>query len=72
MDTISLNLMEVGNKAKSKWELYRLLTVEGGLYFPPEDQTNMEFISDIFFNEKKVSQYAVLFGNLLFQGFSFS
>ena len=49
----SLNLVEVGNKAKSKWELYRLLTVEGCLYFPPEDETNMEFISDIFFNEKK-------------------
>ena len=49
MERASLNLEEVGSKANCKWELYRLLTVEGCLYFPPQDQTNMEFISDIFF-----------------------
>ena len=71
MERTSINLEEVGNKAKSKWELYRLLTVEGGLYLPPEDQTNMEFISDIFFNEKKVSKDLVFSDNLICQGLAF-
>ena len=56
MERTSINLGEVGNKARSKWELYLLLTVEGGLYLPSENQTKMEFISDIFFNEKKVNK----------------
>ena len=60
MESASLNLVEVGNKAKSKWELYRLLTVEGGLYLPPEDQTNMEFISDIFFQWKEGKKRKIL------------
>ena len=71
MERTSLNLIEVGNKAKSKWELYRLLTVEGGLYLPPEDQTNMDFVSDIFFNEKKVRNSIIILANLAYQVISF-
>ena len=71
MESASLNLVEVGNKAKSKWELYRLLTVEGGLYLPPEDQTNMEFISDIFFNEKKVRKEKSFNDNFIYSGLTF-
>ena len=54
MKSTSLNLVEVGNKAKNKWELYCLLLVKGGLYLPLNNQTSMEFISDVFFDEKKI------------------
>ena len=71
MERASLNLAEVGNKGKSKWELYRLLTVEGGLYLPPEEQTNMEFISDVFFDEKKVRNMHLIDFDLTNKGSSF-
>ena len=54
METSRIILYEVGIKAKSFKELYRLLTVEGGLYLPPSEYTNMSFISDICFGDKKV------------------
>ena len=31
----TINLLEIGNKARSKAEIYRLLTVDGRLYLPP-------------------------------------
>ena len=52
-----INLLKVGNSAKSKHELYRLLTVEGGMYLPPEKETGMDFISEISIGDKKVSVY---------------
>jgi hypothetical protein len=30
-----VNLLEVGGKAQSKADLYKILTCEGGLYLPP-------------------------------------
>ena len=47
METSRVNLAEVGIKAKSFSELYRMLTVERGLYLPPAEYINMSFISDI-------------------------
>ena len=35
MEKVSLNLNEVGNKARTKWEMYRLLTVEGHFSYLP-------------------------------------
>ena len=49
-----INFLEVGIKAQSKNELYRIPTVEGGMYLPPEKEATMEFISDIAFYRKKV------------------
>ena len=54
MDQVNLNLQEIGLKAKSKAEIYRILTVEGELYLPPQKETNMQFISDIIVGDKKV------------------
>ena len=54
MESKTVDLSFIGTKAKSKAELYRLLTVEGMLYLPPQEYTTMSFISDICFNEKKV------------------
>ena len=42
-----INLLEIGNAAKSKHELYRILTVEGGMNLPPEKECSMTFISEI-------------------------
>ena len=30
-----LSVLDVGVKAKSKLEIYRILTTEGGIYLPP-------------------------------------
>ena len=66
MQTSRVNLLEVSSKAQSKPEMYRLLTVEEGLYLPPQDQTNMEFISDIAFQVKKVSLSNVVDSSIKF------
>ena len=47
MNSSAVNLLELGSKAQSKSEMYRLLVVEGGMYLPPEDQCSMDFVSDI-------------------------
>ena len=57
MEKELLIFMKVGTKAQSKLDLYRLLTVEGGMYLPPEKDANMDFISDIAFQNKKVSLF---------------
>ena len=57
--------------AKSKKELHNLLTVKDGLYLQPEDQANMEFISDIFFNENKESIQPIISYNMINQSFAF-
>ena len=54
MENRRVDLTVIGTKAKSKAELYRMLAVEGGLYLPPQEYTNMDFISDIWFNDRKV------------------
>ena len=54
MELSRVVLSEVGNKAKCFKEFYCMLTVEGGLYLPPAEYTNMTFISDICFGDKKV------------------
>ena len=42
-----INILQVGTKAQSKKEIYRILVVEGGLYLPPEKEISMLFISQI-------------------------
>ena len=49
-----INFLEIGNNAKSKYEIYRILTVEGGMYLPPEKECSMTFISEIWIGDKKV------------------
>ena len=55
METTTVNLMEVGVKAKSKSEIYLALTINGGLYLMPQKEWGMAFISNICFGKKKVS-----------------
>ena len=44
-DTININ--ELGTKAKSKNEVYRLLATEGNVFLPPQKETNYSYLANI-------------------------
>jgi hypothetical protein len=54
-EKVSFNLRTLGIKAKTKGEIYRILTVEGHLYLPPEKETSIDFIREIIKGDKLVS-----------------
>ena len=56
MDSFELTVTEVGAKAKSKSkvEIYRLLTIEGGLDLPPAKDVNFQILRGIITGTKKV------------------
>ena len=49
-----LNLLDLGSKCRSKYELYRFLETEANLFLPPYKQRSIEFITDFLQNKKKV------------------
>ena len=49
-----INWQEIAVKGRSKKEIYRILTLKGKYYLPPEPQTNSDFIHDIMVGKKKV------------------
>ena len=55
MERTSFNIGELGLKARTKYEIYRLLTVEGQFYLPPVAETSIEFIGEIVRGEKSVN-----------------
>ena len=57
MDGSNLNLNYLGIKAQSKNEIYRLLTVEAELYLPPQKETSIYFVRDVFHGHKRVNIY---------------
>ena len=50
---VPLTIQQVGIKAKSKKEVYTVLTVEGGLYLPPLSDVNHKFLKSILLGDKK-------------------
>ena len=54
MEKKRVNLLDLGNKARTKLELYRLLTAEGQLYLPPYKLCPIDFISDLIIEKKMV------------------
>ena len=52
-----LTVQLVGQKARSKTELYRLLTTEGGVYLPPCKEINYQFMRSIMTGEKLVFEH---------------
>ena len=62
--SVSINLLDLGSKARSKGELYKLLTSDANLYLPPYKECTIEFITDYLEGKKKVLDYVVLFTNL--------
>ena len=53
MEEIKINLNVLGIKARTKNELYRLLTTEANMYLPPQKETSIYFVRDIIHGEKK-------------------
>ena len=53
MKNTNINPLKVLVKAQSKAELYRLLTVEGNMNRPTEDQATMKFISELHSKRKE-------------------
>ena len=51
---MAINVSQLGTKAKSKSEMYRILTVEAKIYLPPQKECSIYFIRDIFHGRKKV------------------
>ena len=47
-------VLDVRIKAKSKLEIYRVLTPEGDIYLPPIKEWNYQFIRDIISGAKLV------------------
>ena len=50
----TLNWQEAEVKGRSKREIYRLMTIKGKYYLPPEPQADSDFIHDIMVGRKKV------------------
>ena len=58
MEGSFINLNSLGVKAKTKNELYRLLTTEANMYLPPQKETSIYFIRDIIHKKKsKIKVY---------------
>ena len=57
---MTINLNQLGSKARSKNEMYRLLTVEAKIYLPPQKECSIYFIRDIFHGKKKVTIDGIL------------
>ena len=50
---MTINVSQLGTKAKSKNEMYRILTVEAKIYLPPQKECSIYFIRNIFHGRKK-------------------
>ena len=50
----SITTYQLGTKAKSKSEIYRLLSTEEKVYLPPSNEANHYFISDLISGKVKV------------------
>ena len=53
MESSQININSLGIKAQTKNEIYRFLTTEADMYLPPQKETSIYFVRDIFKNRKK-------------------
>ena len=53
-DSVSISLMDLGSKMRSKYELYQFLTGEADLYLPSYKECCLKFITDYLEGTKKV------------------
>ena len=60
-----LNLLDLGTKALSKSEVYKLLTSEADLYFPPYKEWSIDFITAYLQGSKKVKSASSSAHNLI-------
>ena len=64
--SVTISLLDLGSKMRSKYELYRFLTSEANLYLPPYKEWRIEFITDFMEGKKKVCITCFTFLILLF------
>ena len=57
MERLELDVIEVGNKARSKGEIYRLLATIDGISLPPVKDFNYQYLRDIITGDKKLFKY---------------
>ena len=57
MEKKGVNLLDIGNKASSKPELYRFLIAEDQLYLAPYKLCPIDFIADLIYEKKKVQSH---------------
>ena len=46
-------MIDLGMKARTKSEMYRLLTVDADLYLPPQREASIYFIREIIMGRKR-------------------
>ena len=67
MEKVTLNLIEVGGKARYKSEFYRLLTMDGNLYLPPYKHCSVDLMADIIEGRRNVFNFSYSFDATLFR-----
>ena len=67
MEKVSLNLLSVSSKARSKCELYKIMTVDGHLYLPPYKYWTIEFMADIIEESRVVSLFLQEYTHITFR-----
>ena len=55
MEEARITVLDLGIKARSKREVYRLLSTDGDVYLPPEKEANYYYLASILRGDKKVS-----------------
>ena len=55
-----MSYQELGLKARSKKELYNLLTADVGIYLPPIKEANAKYLSDVLSGVKRVSHPKIM------------
>ena len=55
MEEIRVTVLDLGVKAKSKREVYRLLSTEGDVHMRTEKETNCNYLAAIPKGDKRVS-----------------
>lgn len=53
MEKRKINILDIGQKARSKGEIYWLLTCEANMYLPPEKNTTYNFLNELMTGKKK-------------------
>ena len=68
MEIVTVNLLTISGKARSKSELYKILTIDGHIYLPPYKYCTVDFLSDIIEGSRLVSLLLLMHILTLFSG----
>ena len=56
--SVFIDVREIALKCTTKGEVYKVLSTTGGVFLPPVEQVNWDFIRDILCGDKLVSCYS--------------